>query len=80
MKKILVLLCVLIMLLGIVGCNEESKSSATNNPGFTTTTSTTTTEIGSDYSNTSSVPEPATMLLLGSGLAGLAWYGRKKKK
>jgi len=26
------------------------------------------------------VPEPSTVLLLGSGVAGLAWYGRKRKK
>lgn len=30
--------------------------------------------------NTSPIPEPSTIILLGSGLLGLAWYGRKRKK
>lgn len=38
------------------------------------------TRINLDNVVISSVPEPSTMLLLGTGLAGLALYGRKRKK
>ena len=35
---------------------------------------------GQGLVSTSIIPEPSTLLMLGSGLAGLAWYGRKRKK
>ena len=77
MKKMLVLLCVVFLILWVVGCNESGTKSSDNLLTSSTPENVTTTVVG-DPSGPSAVPEPATMLLLGSGLVGLAAAGRKK--
>ena len=76
MKKLLVFLCVVFMMLGGIGCKKSSSSSAGDSSGLVAT-SVTSPDSG-DESTPASVPEPATILLLASGLVGLVGVGRKK--
>ena len=71
MKKIFMFLCVVIMFFGIV-VRPSSDDSA---PKATTSSVVTKSQIGGD--SASPVSTPVTLVLLGSGLVGLAEFGRK---
>ena len=79
MKKFLAFLCVMFIILGAVGCKTSSSRSGTSDSVLSVTTQS---EVQDKAGGTTTahVPEPATMLLLGSGLIVLAGFGRKKFK
>ena len=74
MKKFFLFLCIVIMFFGIVG----STSSDDLTPKATISSVVTKSQIGDDVA--SPVSTPATLLLLGFGLIGLAKFGKKNMK
>ena len=80
MKKLFIVLCIVIMFFGIVGCPGGGEDDQGSISTFKSTTSTPVATADGTQGAPLATPEPATLILLGTGLVGLASYGRKRFK
>jgi len=80
-KKLFMVLCIVIMFFGIVGCPSSDDPATTSSFTSKISTPVTTTDVSEPIDpGPFPVPEPATLLLIGTGFVGLAVIGRKKFK